>query len=194
MGSREAPCRLWLFPTTLLHFTVFPRSRLRLRKEKGAHPASSKTGFWSSWNTSLVESRVCICLWILLDRSILEGGWSRGLAAPVFLAELCCGLTPTLPLLLWVLVGTPWVLLNFLIFLYETLKGNFFKMFPKNLLEWNFSFPLRFLVTCLFLKLYKACVVDRGWRTPARSCARRCPWSVSGSTCLLKKALSIRNS
>lgn len=61
-----------------------------------------------------------------------EGGAGE-LAAPVFLAELCLGLTPALPLLLWVLVGTPWVLLHFLVFLCETLKGNFFKTFPKSL-------------------------------------------------------------
>lgn len=62
---------------------------------------------------------------------------SGELAALVFLAKLSVTITLTFPLLVWIIVGTPWFLVNFFIFLYDTLKGNVFKTFPKNLLEWQ---------------------------------------------------------
>lgn len=79
---------------------------------------------------------------------------SGELAALVFLAKLYVAMTLTFPLLVWIVVGTPWFLVNFFIFLYDTLKGNVFKTFPKNLLEWNLlSFET--LGELLFLKHYK---------------------------------------
>lgn len=117
-----------------LAFHLLPTQSPSIMRRKGCTPREFKERGSSRLETLVWwKVRFVFVFEYYLTQVFGREGGAGELAAPVFLAELCLGLTPALPLLLWVLGGTPWVLLHFLVFLYETLKGNFFKTFPKNL-------------------------------------------------------------